>query len=177
MLHEYSTHSKGPLIKVNLTALPATLMESELFGHEKGSFTGADRQRVGRFEMAHKGTIFLDEIGDMALTLQAKLLRVLQEREFERVGSSQSIKVDVRVIAATNKELETEIANGSFRSDLFYRLNVIPIDVPALRARGNDIALLADHFLRRFAAETGAPRKKLSSGAASKTVLAVPEGS
>src|SRR3981081_4432521 len=104
MLHEYSTHSKGPLIKVNLTALPATLMESELFGHEKGSFTGADRQRIGRFEMAHKGTIFLDEIGDMALTLQAKLLRVLQEREFERVGSSQSIKVDVRVVAATNKD-------------------------------------------------------------------------
>jgi two-component system response regulator AtoC len=149
MLHEYSTHSKGPLVKVNLTALPATLMESELFGHEKGSFTGADRQRVGRFEMAHKGTIFLDEIGDMALTLQAKLLRVLQEREFERVGSSQSIKVDVRVIAATNKDLRAEVETGRFREDLYHRLAVITIHVPPLRERKDDIPLLVEHFLQK----------------------------
>jgi two-component system response regulator AtoC len=149
MLHEYSTHGKGPLVKVNLTALPATLMESELFGHEKGSFTGADRQRVGRFEMAHKGTIFLDEIGDMALTLQAKLLRVLQEREFERVGSSQSIKVDVRVIAATNKDLRAEVETGRFREDLYHRLAVITIHVPPLRERKDDIPLLVEHFLQK----------------------------
>jgi len=149
MLHEYSTYSKGPLIKVNLTALPATLMESELFGHEKGSFTGADRQRIGRFEMAHKGTIFLDEIGDMALTLQAKLLRVLQEREFERVGSSQSIKVDVRVVAATNKDLRAEVEAGRFREDLYHRLAVITIHVPPLRDRKDDIPLLVEHFLQK----------------------------
>jgi two-component system response regulator AtoC len=149
MLHEYSTHSKGPLVKVNLTALPATLMESELFGHEKGSFTGADRQRIGRFEMANKGTIFLDEIGDMALTLQAKLLRVLQEREFERVGSSQSIKVDVRVVAATNKDLRAEVEAGRFREDLYHRLAVITIHVPPLRERKDDIPLLVEHFLQK----------------------------
>lgn len=149
MLHEYSTHAKGPLVKVNLTALPATLMESELFGHEKGSFTGADRQRVGRFEMAHKGTIFLDEIGDMALTLQAKLLRVLQEHEFERVGSSQPIKVDVRVIAATNKDLRAEVETGRFREDLYHRLAVITIHVPPLRERKDDIPLLVEHFLQK----------------------------
>jgi len=149
MLHEYSSHSKGPLVKVNLTALPATLMESELFGHEKGSFTGADRQRIGRFEMAHKGTIFLDEIGDMSLALQAKLLRVLQEREFERVGSSQSIKVDVRVIAATNKDLRAEVEANRFREDLYHRLAVITIHVPPLRERKDDIPLLVEHFLQK----------------------------
>jgi two-component system response regulator AtoC len=149
MLHEYSTHSKGPLVKVNLTALPATLMESELFGHEKGSFTGADRQRIGRFEMAHKGTIFLDEIGDMSLPLQAKLLRVLQEHEFERVGSSQSIKVDVRVIAATNKDLRAEVDANRFREDLYHRLAVITIHVPPLRERKDDIPLLVEHFLQK----------------------------
>jgi two-component system, NtrC family, response regulator AtoC len=142
MLHEYSSYSKGPLVKVNLTALPATLMESE-------SFTGADRQRIGRFEMAHKGTIFLDEIGDMALTLQAKLLRVLQEREFERVGSSQSIKVDVRVVAATNKDLRAEVEAGRFREDLYHRLAVITIHVPPLRERKEDIPLLVEHFLQK----------------------------
>jgi two-component system response regulator AtoC len=149
MLHEYSTHSKGPLVRVNLTALPVTLMESELFGHEKGSFTGADRQRIGRFEMAHKGTIFLDEIGDMGLPLQAKLLRVLQEREFERVGSSQSIKVDVRVIAATNKDLRAEVEAGRFREDLYHRLAVITIHVPPLRERKDDIPILVEHFLQK----------------------------
>jgi two-component system response regulator AtoC len=149
MLHEYSSYSKGELVKVNLTALPATLMESELFGHEKGSFTGADRQRIGRFERAHKGTIFLDEIGDMALTLQAKLLRVLQEHEFERVGSSQSIKVDVRVIAATNKDLRAEVEAGRFREDLYHRLAVITIHVPPLRERKDDIPILVEHFLQK----------------------------
>src|SRR5919204_1441791 len=149
MLHQYSSHSKGDLVKVNLTALPATLMESELFGHEKGSFTGADRQRIGRFETAHKGTIFLDEIGDMALPLQAKLLRVLQEREFERVGSSTSIKVDVRVIAATNKDLRAEVEAGRFREDLYHRLAVITIHVPPLRERKDDIPLLVEHFLQK----------------------------
>ena len=150
MLHQYSSHAKGPLVKVNLTALPATLMESELFGHEKGSFTGADRQRIGRFEVAHKGTIFLDEIGDMALPLQAKLLRVLQEREFERVGSSTSIKVDVRVIAATNKDLRAEVEAGRFREDLYYRLAAITIGVPPLRERKDDIPLLVEHFLQKY---------------------------
>jgi two-component system, NtrC family, response regulator AtoC len=149
MLHEYSSYSKGELVKVNLTALPATLMESELFGHEKGSFTGADRQRIGRFERANKGTIFLDEIGDMALTLQAKLLRVLQEHEFERVGSSQAIKVDVRVIAATNKDLRAEADAGRFREDLYHRLAVITIHVPPLRERKDDIPLLVEHFLQK----------------------------
>jgi two-component system, NtrC family, response regulator AtoC len=149
MLHEYSGYSKGELVKVNLTALPATLMESELFGHEKGSFTGADRQRIGRFERAHKGTIFLDEIGDMALPLQAKLLRVLQEHEFERVGSSQSIKVDVRVVAATNKDLRAEVEAGRFREDLYHRLAVITIHVPPLRERKDDIPILVEHFLQK----------------------------
>jgi two-component system response regulator AtoC len=149
MLHEYSTHAKGPLVKVNLTALTATLMESELFGHEKGSFTGAERQRIGRFEMAHKGTIFLDEIGDMSLPLQAKLLRVLQEHEFERVGSSATIKVDVRVIAATNKDLRAEVEANRFREDLYHRLAVITIHVPPLRERKEDIPLLVEHFLQK----------------------------
>jgi two-component system response regulator AtoC len=165
MLHQYSTYSKGPLIKVNLTALPATLMESELFGHEKGSFTGADRQRIGRFEMAHKGTIFLDEIGDMALPLQAKLLRVLQEREFERVGSSQSIKVDVRVIAATNKDLRAEVDAGRFREDLYYRLAAITVHVPPLRDRKDDIPLLVEHFLQKYRFSDASPPARISEEA------------
>jgi two-component system nitrogen regulation response regulator NtrX len=167
-LHRLSTRAEQPFIDVNCAAIPEELIESELFGHRKGAFTGAIDERKGKFELADGGTLFLDEIGDMSLKTQAKVLRVLQEQTFQRVGGQQTIKVDVRVIAATNKDLESEIASGSFRSDLYYRLNVIPIDVPALRARGDDIVLLAEHFLRRFAAETGAPRKKLSSGAASK---------
>jgi len=165
MLHAYSSHAKGPLVRVNLTALPATLMESELFGHEKGSFTGADRQRIGRFEMAHKGTIFLDEIGDMALTLQAKLLRVLQEREFERVGSSQSIKVDVRVVAATNKDLRAEVDAGRFREDLYHRLAVITIHVPPLRERKDDIPLLVEHFLQKHRFTDASPPARISDDA------------
>jgi two-component system nitrogen regulation response regulator NtrX len=167
-LHRLSPRADQPFIDVNCAAIPEELIESELFGHRKGAFTGAIDERKGKFELADGGTLFLDEIGDMSLKTQAKVLRVLQEQTFQRVGGQQTIKVDVRVIAATNKNLESEIAAGNFRSDLFYRLNVIPLDVPPLRARSTDIVLLAEHFLRRFAAETGSPRKKLSAAAASK---------
>jgi two-component system nitrogen regulation response regulator NtrX len=167
-LHRLSHRAEQPFIDVNCAAIPEELIESELFGHRKGAFTGAIDERKGKFELADGGTLFLDEIGDMSLKTQAKVLRVLQEQTFQKVGGQQTINVDVRVIAATNKDLEAEIGGGSFRSDLYYRLNVIPIEVPPLRTRGNDIVLLAEYFLRRFAAETGAPRKKLSSGAATK---------
>ncbi|HEX8254855.1 MAG TPA: sigma-54 dependent transcriptional regulator [Thermoanaerobaculia bacterium] len=167
-LHRMSLRAEQPFIDVNCAAIPEELIESELFGHRKGAFTGAIDDRKGKFELADSGTLFLDEIGDMSLKTQAKVLRVLQEQTFQRVGGQQTIKVDVRVLAATNKALEEEIANGNFRSDLYYRLNVIPIEVPPLRARGNDIVLLAEHFLRRFAAETAQPRKKLSAGGAAK---------
>src|SRR6202171_2331006 len=167
-LHRLSTRADLPFIDVNCAAIPEELIESELFGHRKGAFTGAIDDRKGKFELADGGTLFLDEIGDMSLRTQAKVLRVLQEQTFQKVGGQQPITVDVRVIAATNKNLEAEIARNMFRDDLYYRLNVIPIAVPPLRSRENDIVLLAEHFLRRFAAETGTPRKKLSSGAASK---------
>src|SRR5438477_3418040 len=167
-LHRLSQRAEHSFIDVNCAAIPEELIESELFGHRKGAFTGAIDDRKGKFELADGGTLFLDEIGDMSLKTQAKVLRVLQEQTFQKVGGQQTISVDVRVIAATNKSLESEIANGSFRSDLYYRLNVVPIEVPPLRARGNDVTLLAEHFLRRFAAETGTPKKRLSSGAASK---------
>jgi two-component system nitrogen regulation response regulator NtrX len=167
-LHRLSPRAEQPFIDVNCAAIPNELIESELFGHRKGAFTGAIDERKGKFELADGGTLFLDEVGDMRLEAQAKVLRVLQEQTFQRVGGQQTIKVDVRVLAATNKSLEEEIAGGNFRSDLYYRLNVIPIEVPPLRARGNDIVLLAEHFLRRFAAETGQPKKKLSAGAAAK---------
>ncbi|HST03861.1 MAG TPA: sigma-54 dependent transcriptional regulator [Chloroflexia bacterium] len=146
-VHAYSTYRAGPLIKVNCAALPETLLETELFGHEKGAFTNAVTQRKGRFELAHKGTIFLDEIGEMSLGTQRKLLRVLQEREFERVGGSIPIKVDVRVVVATNRDLRAEVEAGRFREDLYYRLNVIPIELPPLRRRKEDIPLLVEHFL------------------------------
>jgi len=167
-LHRLSLRAEQPFVDVNCAAIPEELIESELFGHRKGAFTGAIDDRKGKFELADGGTLFLDEVGDMSLKTQAKVLRVLQEQTFQRVGGQQTIKVDVRVIAATNKNLETEIANGNFRSDLYYRLAVIPIEVPPLRARGTDIVLLAEHFLRRFAAETGQRKKKLSAGAATK---------
>jgi two-component system nitrogen regulation response regulator NtrX len=167
-LHRLSTRADMAFVDVNCAAIPEELIESELFGHRKGAFTGAIDDRKGKFELADGGTLFLDEIGDMSLKTQAKVLRVLQEQTFQKVGGQQTITVDVRVIAATNKNLESEIEHGSFRSDLYYRLNVLPIEVPPLRARGNDIALLAEHFLRRFAAETGSQRKRLTSGAASK---------
>jgi two-component system response regulator AtoC len=152
ILHETSNYSRGPLVKVNCAALPETLLESELFGHEKGAFTGAMNQRKGRFELANKGSIFLDEIGEMTLSTQKKLLRVLQEREFERVGGSISVKVDTRVIAATNKVLQQEVEENRFREDLYYRLNVIAIYLPPLRERRDDIPLLVEHFLNKYRA-------------------------
>jgi two-component system nitrogen regulation response regulator NtrX len=167
-LHRLSPRAEQPFVDVNCAAIPEELIESELFGHRKGAFTGAIDDRKGKFELADGGTLFLDEVGDMSLKTQAKVLRVLQEQTFQRVGGQQTIKVDVRVIAATNKDLGSEIANNTFRSDLYYRLNVIPIEVPPLRARGNDVVLLAEYFLRRFAAETGQPKKKLSAAAATK---------
>ena len=151
-------HAKGPratrpFVTLHCAALAETLLESELFGHEKGSFTGADRRRVGRFEQANLGTLFLDEIGDIPASIQVKLLRVLQERTFERVGGNEPIKVDVRLIAATNKDLTAEVESGRFREDLFYRLNVVHVEMPPLRARDNDVLTLARHFLDKFAGE------------------------
>ncbi len=148
MLHFKSLRRDRPFIKLNCAAVPTDLIESELFGHERGSFTGAFRSRKGKFELAHRGTLFLDEIGDMRLEMQSKLLRVLQEGELERVGSSETIRVDVRVIAATNKNIEQELRHGRFREDLYYRLNVVPFLVPPLRLRVGDIPLLALHFLK-----------------------------
>jgi two-component system nitrogen regulation response regulator NtrX len=167
-LHRLSHRADQPFVDVNCAAIPEELIESELFGHRKGAFTGAIDDRKGKFELADGGTLFLDEIGDMSLKTQAKVLRVLQEQTFQRVGGQQTIRVDVRVIAATNKNIEAEIESGNFRSDLYYRINVIPIEVPPLRNRTNDVILLAEYFLRRFAAETGSPRKKLSAGAGTK---------
>ena len=167
-LHRWSHRNEQPFVDVNCAAIPEELIESELFGHRKGAFTGAIDERKGKFELADGGTLFLDEVGDMSVRTQAKVLRVLQEQTFQKVGGQQPITVDVRVIAATNKDLPHEIERGGFRDDLYYRLNVIPIDVPPLRARANDVVLLAEHFLRRFAAETGTARKRLSSGAATK---------
>jgi transcriptional regulator with GAF, ATPase, and Fis domain len=154
-LHDRSRRKTSVMVKVNCAALPASLVESELFGHEKGAYTGAVSQTKGRFELANRGTIFLDEIGDLPAETQTKLLRVLQEQEFERVGGSETLKVDVRVIAATNRVLEEEVHRGAFRADLFYRLNVFPIEVPPLRHRENDIPLLAAHFLRKFSQRMG----------------------
>jgi two-component system, NtrC family, nitrogen regulation response regulator NtrX len=152
-IHRLSSRANKPFIQVNCAAIPEELIESELFGHEKGSFTGAVRKQTGKFVAADGGTIFLDEIGDMSLRTQAKVLRVLQEGEVEPVGAATVVNVDVRVIAATNKELEEEIRNGKFREDLYYRLNVIPIRTPPLRERGDDIPLLAEHFAKHFSAE------------------------
>ena len=148
--HDLSPRKKGPFVKLNCAALPESVLESELFGHEKGAFTGAVAQRKGRFELADRGTLFLDEIGEISPSFQAKLLRVLQEGEFERVGGMRTLKVDVRLVAATNKNLEDAVARGDFRADLYYRINVVTISVPALRARPDDIFLLAREFLRRF---------------------------
>lgn len=149
-LHINSLRKTKPFVPINCGAIPSELLESELFGHEKGAFTHAIRSRAGRFELASGGTIFLDEIGEMELNLQVKILRILQEREFERVGGNQTISTDVRVVAATNRDLEKEVEKGTFREDLFYRLNVIPLHLPPLRERGDDILLLAQSFLQRF---------------------------
>ena len=154
-IHRLSPRRHKPLIKVNCAALPATLIESELFGHEKGAFTGALDKRIGKFEQAHEGTIFLDEIGEMPVELQAKLLRVLQEKEVERIGSRAPIRVNIRIIAATNRNLEKEVAEGRFRLDLYYRLNVFPITIPPLRERKEDIPALVSHFLQYFNRKTG----------------------
>ncbi len=157
-IHRNSARRNGPFIKVNCAAITETLLESELFGHEKGAFTGADRRKEGRFALAHKGSIFLDEISEMSVAMQAKLLRVLQEKEIQRVGGEQVINVDVRVIAATNRDLMAQIEEGAFREDLYYRLNVVTLPVPSLRARREDIPLLAQHFLDSFAEKN---RKKI----------------
>jgi transcriptional regulator with GAF, ATPase, and Fis domain len=154
-IHSSSTRKNRPLITVNCTTLPATLVESELFGRERGAFTGSDARQIGRFELADGGTIFLDEIGEMPLELQSKLLRVIQDGEFERLGSPKTIKTDVRIIAATNRDLGEEIKNGKFREDLFYRLNVFPITMPTLRQRKDDIPLLVSYFVAKFNKKIG----------------------
>jgi DNA-binding NtrC family response regulator len=150
-IHDLSRRSQGSFIEVNCAAIPATLLESELFGHEKGSFTGALAQKIGRFELAHQGTLFLDEIGELPLELQPKLLRALQDQQFERLGGNRTIKVDVRIIAATNRNLSQMVAEGKFRSDLYYRLNVFPVAVPPLRERREDIPLLTRFFIQKYA--------------------------
>ena len=167
-VHNLSLRKDKALVKVNCAALPSGLIESELFGHEKGAFTGALSRKIGRFELANHGTIFLDEIGDLPLELQAKLLRVLQEGEFERLGSSDTTKVNVRVIAATNRELDKAVEEGTFREDLFYRLNVFPVRMPSLRERKEDIPLLVRYFVKKHGAKLGkkietVPRKVLAS--------------
>ncbi len=161
-LHEMSKRSEEPFVEVNCAAIPEELIESELFGHEKGSFTGAVSQRIGKFELADGGTLFLDEVGDMSHSAQAKVLRVLQESVFERVGGTETKKVDVRVIAATNKNLLEEAGKGKFREDLYYRLNVVPVEIPPLRERKSDIKILAEFFLEEVAAELGTAPKKLA---------------
>ncbi len=163
MIHESSSHRKGPFIAINCAALPETLLESELFGHARGAFTGATTAKPGKFELAHGGTLLLDEIGDMPLNLQPKLLRVLQERTVERLGETRSIHVDLRVIATTNVNLESFVQRGAFRSDLFYRLNVIPLSLPPLRDRLDDLPLLADYFNQQFASRHARPAVRLSA--------------
>jgi two-component system nitrogen regulation response regulator NtrX len=165
LLHENSSRTGGPFIEVNCAAIPQELIESELFGHEKGSFTGAFERKKGKFELADNGTLFLDEIGDMSLQTQAKVLRVMETQEFQRVGGNKNIKVDVRIISATNKDLAEEVKKGNFREDLFFRLNVIPIKVPSLRERLEDIPALVDNFLDMFASEYGQQKKVITEDA------------
>ena len=164
-VHDYSRRRAGPFVKVNSGALPRDLVESELFGHEKGAFTGAVRQKKGRFELAEKGTIFLDELGDIPPETQVSLLRVLQEKEFDRVGGERTLKADVRVVAATNRKLKEMVAEGSFREDLFYRLEVIPVHLPPLRDRKEDIPLLVEHFLAKKSREMNLPLRRLTEDA------------
>src|SRR3954471_5978928 len=167
-IHQQSTRADGPFVEVNCAAIPSELIESELFGHMKGSFTGAFADRAGKFEQADSGTLFLDEVGDMSLSAQAKLLRVLQEGVVTRIGGSKPIRVDVRVLAATNKDLESEIGEGRFREDLLYRLNVVPIEVPPLRDRVEDIPALVAHFAERLSASAGVPGKKFAEDAVTR---------
>lgn len=155
LIHNLSPRSTSPIITVNCSALPESLLESELFGHERGAFTGATARRIGRFEEADGGTLFLDEIGDISASVQVKLLRFLQEREFQRVGGNQTVHSDVRIISATNRNLESKVKDGTFREDLFYRLNVVAMDIPPLKERKEDVPVLIDHFLKRFAVENG----------------------
>lgn len=162
-IHEKSERSGGDWVEVNCAAIPAELIESELFGHEKGSFTSAHKQRIGKFEQANGGTLFLDEIGDMSLSAQAKVLRALQENQITRVGGEKSIKVNVRVVAATNKDLKKEIEEGNFREDLYHRISVVVIKVPALRERSDDVSLLIEHFLQQIAEEYGTNPKNMDS--------------
>jgi two-component system, NtrC family, response regulator HydG len=164
-IHQASKRCDGPFIKVNCSALTESLLETELFGHEKGAFTGAIRQKLGRFELADGGTIFLDEVGDVPAAMQAKLLRALQERTFERVGGESTIKVDVRVLSATNKDLEAEVAAGRFRADLYFRLHVIPLTLPALRDRRDDIPMLVQHFITKLAAKTNSSVRTIADDA------------
>jgi len=164
-LHKASNRSGAPFIKVNCAAIPETLLESEFFGHEKGAFTGATKTKLGKFELAQGGSIFLDEIGDMNLSLQSKLLRVLQEKEIERIGGSVTIKTDVRVISATNRNLKEMVKKGDFRQDLFYRLNVVELHIPPLRERKEDLKLLIDYFISRFSRKLGKKVKGVSQKA------------
>lgn len=164
-IHEASSRNGKSFVKVNCSALPESLIESELFGHEKGAFTGADTQRKGRFEMANGGTIFLDEIGDIPLSTQVKILRIIQQREFERVGGAETLKSDVRIVTATNRDLEKMIENGEFREDLYYRINVFPIYIPSLRERRDDIPLLVDHFIEKFNKENSTKIKRITTSA------------
>jgi DNA-binding NtrC family response regulator len=165
IIHQRSRRASGPFIKINSTAIPENLLESELFGYEKGAFTGAASTKLGKFELADAGSLFLDEIGDVPPAVQVKLLRVLQEREFERLGGTKTIKVDVRLIAATNRDLRAALEEGTFREDLYYRLNVVPINIPPLREHKEDIPELAERFLRKFAAECGKPVQDISPAA------------
>jgi two-component system nitrogen regulation response regulator GlnG len=160
-IYQHSKRAGQPFLAINCAAIPETLLESELFGHEKGAFTGADRRRVGKFEQCHGGTLFLDEVGDLHPLTQAKLLRVLQEQRFERLGGTETVQTDVRIIAATNADLEQRVAAGRFRQDLYFRLNVFPLHLPSLRERGDDLPLLANYFLRRFSKELGKPVPEL----------------
>lgn len=169
-IHQHSPRKDRPFVKINCTALPENLMESELFGYEKGAFTGANMTKLGKFEQADTGTVFLDEIGDVPGSVQVKLLRILQEREFERLGSNKTRHIDVRVIAATNVDLRAALEEGTFREDLYYRLNVLPVNIPPLRDRKEDIPFLATHFVKKLAGELGSRAESLSEGAVDKLV-------
>jgi formate hydrogenlyase transcriptional activator len=169
-IHDWSPRHSKPMIRVNCAAFPAGLVESELFGHERGAFTGAERSREGRFEQAHGGTIFLDEIGEMPLETQAKLLRVLQDGMVDRLGGKQPIRVDVRVIAATNRDLPAAVKHGTFRADLFYRLNVFPIGLPPLRNRPDDVPMLARHFLKRYGIRLGRSCKDIEQASLERLI-------